>query len=49
MKRINKDGKKIKLDIKFIPKKDGVKLEEILREGYLSYLRNLRAKWFVIF
>lgn len=44
MKRINKDGKKIKLDIKFIPKKDGVKLEEILREGYLSYLRNLRAK-----
>jgi len=49
VKRINKDGKKIKLDIKFIHKKDGIKLEEVLREGYLSYLRNLKAKWFVIF
>lgn len=44
MKRINKEGKKIKLDIKFIHKVDGVKLEEILKEGYLSYLRNLKAK-----
>ena len=46
MKRINKDGKKIKLDIKFIHKEDGTKLQEILKEGYLCYLRNLKAKWF---
>lgn len=44
MKRINKEGKKRKVDIKFIYKEDGVKLEEILKEGYLSYLRNLKAK-----
>ena len=48
MKRINKEGIKRKIDIKFIYKEDGVKLEEILMEGYLSYLRNLKAKWFVI-
>lgn len=44
MKRINKDGKKVKLNIEFIHKKDGTKLDEILKEGYLSYLRNLKAK-----
>lgn len=44
MKRIDKTGKKRKLDIKFIHKRDGVKLEEILKEGYLSYLRNLKTK-----
>lgn len=44
MKRINKDGKKIKLDIKFIHKEYGTKLQEILKEGYLCYLRNLKAK-----
>lgn len=44
MKRINKNGIKRKLNIKFIYKKDGVKLEGILKEGYLSYLRNLKAK-----
>ena len=46
MKRINKDGKKRKLNIEFIHKKDGTKLEEILKEGYLCYLRNLKVKWF---
>ena len=38
MKRLDKDGKRRKLDIKFIYKKDGTKLEEILKEGYLCYL-----------
>lgn len=44
MKRINKDGKKRNLDIKFIYKTNGTKLEEILKEGYLCHLRNLKAK-----
>lgn len=44
MKRIDKHGSKRKLDIKFIYKKDGTKLEEILKEGYLCYLRNLKVK-----
>ena len=44
MKRIDKNGKKRILEIKFIHKQDGTKLEEILKEGYLSYLRNLKAK-----
>lgn len=44
MKRINKEGKKIKLDIKFIHKEDGTQLKEILKDGYLSYLKNLKAK-----
>lgn len=43
MKRIDKNGKKRKLDIKYIHDKDGAKLEEILKEGYLCYLRNLKA------
>ena len=45
MKRIDKNGKKRKLDIKYIHDKDGAKLEEILKEGYLCYLRNLKAVW----
>lgn len=44
MKRIDKNCKKRKLDIKFIYKQDGIKLEEILKEGYLCYLRNLKGK-----
>ncbi len=44
MKRINKDGKKVELNIEFIYQKEGTKLEEILKEGYLCYLRNLKAK-----
>lgn len=44
MKRIDKNGKKRKLNIEFIYKKDGTKLEEIMREGYFCYLRNLKAK-----
>ncbi len=44
MKRIDKEGKRRKLDIKFIYNSDGTKLEEILKEGYLCYLRNLKAK-----
>lgn len=43
MKRIDK---KRKLNIEFIHKKDGTKLEVILRERYLFYLRNLKVKWF---
>lgn len=46
MNRIDKNGKKRKLNIEFIHKKDGTKLEEILKEGYLCYLRNLKVKWF---
>ena len=44
MKKINKDGVKRKLDIKFIHKKTGPKLQEILKDGYLSYLSNLKAR-----
>lgn len=44
MKRVSKDGKKRNLDIKFIHNSKGTKLEEILKEGYLCYLRNLKAK-----
>lgn len=44
MKRIDKNGIKRKLDIKFIYKKDGTKLEKILREAYLYYLRNLNIR-----
>ena len=44
MKRLDKDGKRRKLDIKFIYKTDGTKLEEILKEGYLCYLRNLKTR-----
>lgn len=44
MKRLDKDGKRRKLDIKFIYKKNGTKLEEILKEGYLCYLRNLKTR-----
>ena len=43
MKRTDKNGKKRKLDIVFIYKKGGTKLEEILKEGYLCYLRNLKV------
>ena len=42
MKRIDKDGRKRILNIKFIYKEDGIKLDEIMREGYLKYLRNLK-------
>lgn len=44
MNRINKYRKKVKFNIKFIHKEDGTKLQEILKEGYLCYLRNLKAK-----
>ena len=44
MKRIDKDGKRRKLNIEYIYKKDGTKLEGILKEGYLCYLRNLKVK-----
>ena len=44
MRRIDKNGKKRKINIAFIYKKDGTKIEEILKEGYLCYLRNLREK-----
>ncbi len=44
MKRIDINGKKRKLNIQFIYKKDGIKLEDILKEGYLCYLRNLKVK-----
>lgn len=44
MNRRDKNGKKRKLNIEFIYKKDETKLEEILKEGYLCYLRNLNLK-----
>ncbi len=44
MKRVDKYGKRRKLNIEFIYKKEGTKLEEILKEGYLCYLRNLKTK-----
>lgn len=43
MKRINKNGKK-NLDIKYIYKLNGIRLDEILKDGYLCYLRNLNEK-----
>ena len=46
MRRIDKYGKRVKLNIQYIYKKDGTKLDEILKEGYLCYLRNLKARWF---
>ena len=44
MKRINKEGKRVKLNIQYIYKKDGTNLNEILKEGYLCYLRNLKSR-----
>lgn len=44
MKRTDKYGKRRKLNIEFIYKKEGIKFEEILKEGYLCYLRNLKTK-----
>ena len=44
MRRINKDGKKVRLNIQYIYKKAGTKLDEILKEGYLCYIKKLKAK-----
>lgn len=44
MKRIDRFGNKRCLNIEFIYKKKGAKLEEILKESYLCYLKNLKAK-----
>ena len=44
MKKVNKDGVKRKLNIKFMHKKTGPKLQEILKNGYLRYLSNLKAR-----
>lgn len=44
MKRIDKNGKKRNLNIEFIYQKDGTKLEEILKEGYLYHLKRLNLK-----
>ena len=41
MNRIDKNGRKRKLDITFIYKNDGSKFEEIMKEGYLLYLKSL--------
>ena len=43
MNRIDKNGNKRELNIEYIYKKDGIKLEKILKEGYLNYLRNLNS------
>lgn len=43
MNQINKDKKKVKLDIKLIHKEDGTKLHKIFKEEYLCYLRNVKA------
>lgn len=42
MKRTNKEGKKRKLNIKYIYDNEGNKLPEILKEGYLCYIKNLK-------
>lgn len=44
MNRIDKNGTKRKLNIEYIHKKDGIKLEEILKRGYICYLRNINIK-----
>lgn len=44
MNRINKDGKKRKFDIKYIYDENGKKIEELLKEGYLCYLKKLKLK-----
>ncbi len=44
MKRIDKNGKRRKPNIEFIYKKDGLKLEEILKDSYLHYLKSLNIK-----
>ena len=46
MKRIDKDGKKKKLNIEYIYNDTGVSLQEIIKESYLCYLRNLGKRWF---
>lgn len=43
MKRIDKNGKKRELNIEYIYKKDGIKLEDILKEEILSYIKNLNV------
>ena len=43
MNRIDKNGNKRKLNIEYIYKEDGIKLENILKEGYLYYLKNLNS------
>lgn len=44
MKRINKDGKKIKFDIKYIYDKNGKRIDELLKEGYLCYIEKLKTR-----
>ena len=44
MRRIDKYGKRKRLNIQYVHKKDGTKLDEILKEGYLCYLRNLKSR-----
>jgi hypothetical protein len=44
MKRMGKDGKRRKTNIVFIHNKNGTSLKELLKEGYLCYLRNLKVK-----
>jgi hypothetical protein len=43
MNRINKNGKKVKLDIEFIHSKADKELHEILKKGYLNYIKSLKA------
>lgn len=42
MKRVNNDGKKVKLNIEYIYNNEGTNLSEIMKDGYLCYLRNLK-------
>ena len=42
MNRVDKNGKKKKLNISFIYNEKGQTLEEILKEGYLFYVKNLK-------
>lgn len=44
MKKIDKNGKRRKLNIKYVYKTENnsLTLYEILKEGYLCYVRNLK-------
>lgn len=39
---MRKNSERKKINITFIYKDNGIKLEEILREGYMCYIRNLK-------
>lgn len=44
MNRINKNGKKVKLNIEYVYNKASKELPEILKEGYLEYIKSLKVE-----